>query len=180
MTSKILTAPQAEAYKLRHDDGLSFRAIGDRLGLSVRAVFERVRRAEKKLDHKPGPVPAVKNASLAERAQGKRAEADKFVKNFATADVLALMEDRRIRALLHLDDERLAAETSRGLAQIAGVLTEKIQLLKDEPTAIIKIQDVRKLDEIGKMLLDEAKRRGLVVEGEVVDKKPEKDDEEAA
>ncbi len=92
MTSKPLTARQLEAFKLRSEEGLTFRQIADRLGVTVRAAYEAVKCAEKKLDHKKLPI--RKPASPAERAQDKRAEGDKAVEDMKPADVLNLMEDR--------------------------------------------------------------------------------------
>ena len=63
-----------------------------------------------------------------------------------------------------LDREVLAKETGRGLAQIISILTDKMQLLQGEPTAITKIEDVRKLDEISALLLKEVNRRGIVLD----------------
>ncbi len=49
-----------------------------------------------------------------------------------------------------------------------ALLIDKRQLLRGEPTAIMRVQDIRKLDEVGALLKSELERRGLVIEGEVV------------
>ncbi len=43
-------------------------------------------------------------------------------------------------------------------------MIDKAQLLRGEPTQIIKIQDIRELDEMAKVLHEEMERRGLLVD----------------
>ena len=68
------------------------------------------------------------------------------------------------------------AERAKDLTGIASTLIDKRQLLKGEPTAITKFEDIRKLDEDAKALHDEMIRRGLVP-GPVIDVAPEKNGE---
>ena len=66
--------------------------------------------------------------------------------------------------LLRNKEEALAETRTKGLSAIVNTLIDKRQLLKGEPTAITKLQDVRKLDEIARALHQEMERRGLLVD----------------
>ncbi len=44
------------------------------------------------------------------------------------------------------------------------MMVDKRQLLRGEPTQVIKIQDIRKLDEAARLLHAEMERRGLLVD----------------
>jgi hypothetical protein len=80
------------------------------------------------------------------------------------------MESTALKLLLAIDDkEKLKKATVQQLSISAGVLTDKVRLLKGEPTAIYRHEDVRKLDELGTALVKEFKRRGMAIEGEVVE-----------
>ena len=118
--------------------------------------------AEKKLDHKPLPNAHV--ARLGERIERNSSKFKEVSKDPSTAAVLQLMGEKRLEAITMMDQQVLAKETGRGLAQIISVLTDKMQLLSNQPTAITKIEDVRKLDELGALLLREVQRRGIVLE----------------
>ncbi len=52
----------------------------------------------------------------------------------------------------------------------AGILMDKCQLLRGEPTAIMRFQDMCKMDEILEAVAKELKRRG-----KMIDVTPEKD-----
>ena len=52
----------------------------------------------------------------------------------------------------------------KDLAAVAGMMVDKRQLLRGEPTQVIKIQDIRKLDEMAKALHEEMERRGMLID----------------
>ncbi len=52
----------------------------------------------------------------------------------------------------------------RDLAAVAGMMVDKRQLLRGEPTQVIRIQDIRKLDEMAKVRHEEMERRGMLVD----------------
>ena len=86
------------------------------------------------------------------------------LREYATKDFLALLDDRVGRALQHLTDEKLEKAEVRDLAVAIGILIEKRQLLRGEPTAIISVEERRQLIEIIPLIVAEAKRRGEEVE----------------
>ena len=75
-------------------------------------------------------------------------------------ELLALVDDALARAFQFLDDFALGQATARDVAVTIGVLTDKRRLLREEPTSIMKHQDMRKLDEFLEEVSKELKRRG--------------------
>ncbi len=59
-----------------------------------------------------------------------------------------------------MDHYALSKMDGRNLMVAAGILIDKRQILKGEPTAITQFQDFRKLDEFLKQAAEELRRRG--------------------
>lgn len=78
-------------------------------------------------------------------------------------DLVELIEDRALRALSHMDEDKLAASSARDLAVTMGILLEKRQLLRGEPTMIIGMEERMKLNEVVPELIKELSRRGMDV-----------------
>ena len=96
-----------------------------------------------------------------------RARAQPFydeLKGFTDKETIALLEDRGRRALEHMDDFALSGASARDLAVIAGITIDKRQLLKGEPTKIMTIENIKNLDEVGKLLQAEMERRGMIID----------------
>ena len=82
--------------------------------------------------------------------------------------LLDLMESVALKLLLAVEDpDRIKKATVQQLMVAFGVLVDKTRLMKGEPTAIYRHEDVRKLDELGVALMKEMERRGITVDGEV-------------
>ena len=79
-------------------------------------------------------------------------------------ELLALLDDGIARAFEVLDNFALGAATARDVATIIGILTDKRQIMKGEPTEILQYQDMRKLDEFLVQAVAELKRRGEVID----------------
>ncbi len=106
---------------------------------------------------------------LAERCQGRPLSArGRF--RLDDQELLAVIDDRLGRVLEYFDDHTLGKMGGRDLVVAAGILTDKRQLLRGEPTAITKFQDMRNLDELMEMFRKEAARLE-----KLVDVTPEKD-----
>jgi len=86
------------------------------------------------------------------------------LRKFQTKDFLALIDNRLGLALEHLTDDKLAKAEVRDLAVAIGILTEKRQLLRGEPTSILSVEDRRTLAELVPLLLEEARRRGETID----------------
>ena len=160
--SRPLTERETEAYRLRYTEGMTYRGIAAEMGVDVRACHEAVKRAEKKLSHKGQHV--VKSATTGERLLRNEVVIEAALKNRSPAAVLELLEDLVIRIVSMMDNEILAKESGRGLAQMLVHLTNVIQLRKGEPTTITRYEDIRKIDELAVALRDEIERRQRLID----------------
>ncbi len=79
-------------------------------------------------------------------------------------ELILLLEDRALRCLQYADDFSMAGAPLKDLMVSAGIAIDKARLLKGEPTSITRFEDIRKLDEVGKLLMAEMQRRGLIVD----------------
>ncbi len=84
-----------------------------------------------------------------------------------TGSIVAKIEDKIDRALDWLDDEVLAASSAKDLAIVLGIMIEKRNLLRGEPTHIFSSTERQSLDELMPQLMKEAERRGLTIEMEM-------------
>ncbi len=100
---------------------------------------------------------------LAERCQGRPLSArGRF--RLDDQELLAVIDDRLARVFEYFDDHVLSKMDGRNLMVAAGILTDKRQLLRGEPTAITRFQYMRKMDEILEAVGKELKRRGKLVD----------------
>ncbi len=86
------------------------------------------------------------------------------IKPVKDEEMILLLEDRARRALLYCDDFVMAGAPAQALMTTAAIAIDKARLLKGEPTAITRLQDIRKLDEVGELLMAEMKRRGKLID----------------
>ena len=77
---------------------------------------------------------------------------------------LELLDTNIEKALLYLDDFVLAGASAKDLAIVTGILLDKRQVLKGEPTQRISIEERGKLEDLIPMLISEAKRRGMAID----------------
>ena len=86
------------------------------------------------------------------------------IKPVKDEEMTLLLEDRARRCLLYADDFAMAGASLQSLITSAAIAIDKTRLLKGEPTAITRLQDIRQLDEIGELLMAEMKRRGKLID----------------
>ena len=60
--------------------------------------------------------------------------------------------------------DKLLRSNAQQLAVIAGIAVDKFQLLRGQPTQRMEIGDRRQMNEVLKLLVDEAKRRGIEID----------------
>jgi hypothetical protein len=94
-----------------------------------------------------------------------------------SATFAQMMEEKLYRALLMMDDTVIAAAGPRDLSTMIAMLTEKRQLLRGEPTAIVSVEQRGSLARLGRLILEEMKRRGEVVDAEPTAPKIDDEDE---
>lgn len=97
---------------------------------------------------------------LVVRLQGRPPSADGRLKLDDT-ELLALIDDGIARAFQNLDDFSLGQSSARDLSVTIGVLTDKRKSLQPEDGGPVQnYKDIKKLDEVGRLLVEEMKRRG--------------------
>ncbi len=106
---------------------------------------------------------------LAARCQGRPLSARGSVK-LTDPELVAAIDAQLVRVFEYFDDHTLAQMSGRDLLVGAGILIDKRQLLRGEPTAITKFLDMRHMDEVMEMFRKEAARRERLA---VVDVTPE-------
>ena len=101
---------------------------------------------------------------LVVRLQGRPPSADGRLKLDDT-ELLALIDDGIARAFQNLDDFSLGQSSARDLSVTIGVLTDKRKSLQPEDGGPVQsYQDIKKMDEVLLMLVEEMKRRGELIE----------------
>ncbi len=100
---------------------------------------------------------------LAARCQGRSPSAKGRVK-LTDPELVAAIDAQLVRVFEYIDDHTLAKMGGRDLMVALGILVDKRQLLRGEPTAITKFQDIRKMDELAEMFRKEAERRSKLVD----------------
>lgn len=82
-----------------------------------------------------------------------------------TRDGLIDLIGEKIPLLLNgITVEKRDASDLRGIAVALGILVEKQQLLKGEPTQIMTFEERRNLNELGPAMVQELKRRGMAID----------------
>ena len=95
------------------------------------------------------------------------------VKKVTTQSLLKLMDDALPGLLSKLSDKELIDKSAmREIAMAAGILIDKRQLLRGEPTQILSLDQRQKMDDLAPALLGEMKRRGITVDVDFEDITP--------
>ena len=76
------------------------------------------------------------------------------------------LEEKIALALSYLDSFALAGASAKDLQAVIDGLISNVQLLKGKPTSITSVEDRRKINELLPLLVLEAQKRGVALEGE--------------
>lgn len=172
----ILTRTQAEVVYLRDECGLSWPDIARKRGVHRATVKNSYDLGKKKMEQGGGvahgavvPVPEGAPERPVDRADRLTADwkqaggIERRVDEKALVGVIGTILDKMLFFTAQ-DDVALANMPPKDRIQAIGTLIDKWQLLRGEPTTIMRLQDIRKLDEVGAMLKDEMERRGLIID----------------
>ncbi len=158
-----LTELERRVVRLRDGEGMKWAEIGRKLGMDKRNAQHAHQRAHSKMAQH-GPAPSQESQQELQKAcegalEKVRGKIDDKMLSTAAAEVawLALWRVRNDPALWD-------RASLKELASVCGQMIDKSQLLRGEPTQITRIQDIRELDEMAKVLHDEMERRGLLVD----------------
>ena len=101
---------------------------------------------------------------LVVRLQGRPPSADGRLK-LDDVELLSLIDDGIARAFQNLDDFSLGQSSARDLSVSIGILTDKRKSLQPEDSsAVQRYQDIKKVNEVGRLLVEEMKRRGELID----------------
>ena len=164
-----LTEKQAEVVRLRDECGLPFAEIAERTGSDQGNVHHRYTAAKRKLEKQQPSSRQEVTAQLLENFE-ERCNGKPTTNESLRGDIEKLISI--VIFTLQNDPVSLVLTRPKDLIVMLDKLIEKWQLLRGEPTGIVRFQDIRKLDDACKMLHDEMVRRGMVP-GPVIDVTPQ-------
>lgn len=145
-----ITERMQEVARLRDEEKLSYAEIGEKLGIkekSAKNLHMRTRKATRMAESGLG--------SLAWPEQG------------ASPEKLAEMSEIRAERILQsIDDVSIASATLYQRVMAYSALIDKSRLLRGEATAIVSVEDKRKINQLIPLLMQEVERRGIIIEGE--------------
>jgi len=119
---------------------------------------------------KAAGLPAKVNHALIRRLRVKYANAVMATRELRTTEILEMLGKKIDLAAFYLDDKVMAEASARDIMLGLGVLIEKRNLLRGEPTAIVSDHERKKLHELLPLMIAEAQRRGITVDGQVTSK----------
>ena len=115
-------------------------------------------------------LPPAASEALIRRLRTKFYGGITAVRNLKTQEILDLLGQKIHLALTYMDDKVMGEASFRDLALGTTAMIEKRQLLRGEPTQIISDAERAKLHELVPLLIQEAQRRGLTVDGQVTER----------
>ncbi len=111
-------------------------------------------------------LPPSTGEAFLRRLRTRYAPVTRAAKEFKTRDIVSRI-DEKLELTFEFMDEKVIGEASfRDLAMGSSALIEKRQLLRGEPTLVIDFTTHKKVAELMPLFLAEARRRGLVIDGE--------------
>ncbi len=144
----------------------AIEAAADPVAETQKAALERVN-----LQLKAAGLPDRVSDALLRRLRVKYADAVFASRELRTNEILEMLGKKIDLAAFYLDDKVMSEASARDIMLGLGVMIEKRNLLRGEPTAIISDHERKKLHELLPALLEEGRRRGaLTVEGQVTEK----------
>lgn len=111
-------------------------------------------------------LPEKVSETLIHRIRVKYSGVITETRNLKTNEILDMLGKKIHLGMTYLDDKVMSEASARDLMLGLGVMVEKRQLLRGEPTAIVTDLERKKLNELLPALIAESRRRGLTIEGE--------------
>lgn len=108
--------------------------------------------------------PQVTIQALVRRMETKYKPVGDEITALKTPALLSLIEEKIGMCLEHMDDYTFANAELRDLAVTFGILAEKRQLLRGEPTQILSVNERTHMNDLLPMIVKEATRRGMTID----------------
>ena len=86
------------------------------------------------------------------------------LKKINTGELVDMLTQKAHMALEYLDEYAMSQASAKDIAIVIGIVLEKRNLLRGEPTQIISSTDRKGLDELGRELAKEIQRRGMTID----------------
>ncbi len=153
-----LTELQATALNLREQERLNYTQMGERMGVTKSSARKAHLTAVRKRE--------VFGPRIDDDLDRRFTEWRKAINGVTDETFVSLLEEGTLKALWLLVEDEAALKNLSGkeLSTVAGNLLEKRQLLRGEPTAITRFEDIKKLDEVAELLNAELQRRGKLID----------------
>ena len=91
------------------------------------------------------------------------------LRDISSRDLLKKVESRLNSALDHMTEGKMALSSAKDLSVIVGILAEKRQLLRGEPTQIVSVEESKRIQDLLPLIVEEAMRRGMHINGPVIE-----------
>lgn len=165
LVKQRLVAPQGIEYKNPEIAAAAIEAASDPSAPSLTEAINRVNATLK-----ASGLPDKVSERLIRRLRVKYADAITATRELKTNEILQMLGNKIDLAAFYLDDKVMAEASARDIMLGLGVLIEKRNLLRGEPTQIISDHERKKLHELLPALIAESQRRGITVDGQVTAK----------
>ncbi len=174
----LLTPRQREVWDLRYR-GVKWKDVAKKMGCRINSAQRSFNLARKKMPDLPTgdrkPKSATEAIAMLKGAGLPPGMAVDLIKRLSVmdgshlvveavsdAELVSRLGKKQAQLLGYMDDFVMAKSSLKDLAGAFNVVTDKRQLLRGEATSIVKVEDRRKLNELGDALLKEMQRRDLV------------------
>lgn len=156
---KPLSPRQRQVWKLRkqHPDW-TLAQIGFELGMKPVTVASTLRNARLRLG-----VNAVESMEEVKRARAELLD----ISRKGLARKFHAIADRVVDELRDMPDETfrdLVHTKPKDMMLVAAISVDKGDKLEERPDRVVELRDHRKLDEVARLLMEEAKRRGEIID----------------
>ena len=128
------------------------------------------------LPEEPEPVkkrvltPGKERTTRAKRPRSKRGttrEGKALMKPTLThSETVVELESKKAMLIAGITEEKIAKASLPQIGVALGIVFDKIQILKGEPTQILRREDRPALDRLVRDLVEVSKARGIILEGE--------------
>lgn len=145
----------------------------DKAAVLVDAVTEpdvrgKLRRISEAI--KESGLPERFGRALLKRLETRYLNVKTEIRALKTGEILDMIGEKIHLAGVYLDDHAMAEASARDLMLGMSALVEKRQLLRGEPTQIVSDLERKRLNELLPLLSAEMQRRGITLEGQVIEK----------
>jgi len=101
---------------------------------------------------------------IARELERELAPVQRAIEDVRVEDLAKLFGTLSRDAIIAVTQEKLDGANARDLGVLAGIGSQNFQLLRGQPTQRLEINDRREMNELVKMMLEEAKRRGIEID----------------